>query len=493
VNAVDGEKSIAGGEPSVSSSGNPRMSLPKLPLRVSERKTLLVLMDLLLVNAATLFALWLWTRRDPGRTLSQDFVLSQAHWFLFLTALWLLLASVNDFYELQTAAKFLSSAVTLLRITAFMLLVYLLIYFFSPRNSLPRLFVLFYAVLSFILLALWRSGYALFFSRRPFQRRAIIVGAGTSGQTIVETIRENLGPDYQIVGYIDDDPGKRGQVIKGVSVIGTRRDLASLVKAKDISEVILAITHNLHHELFRALIDCQEQGVQITPMPLLYEEITGKVPVEHIGDSWPVVLPLDHPSTRGFFPLFKRAVDLSIAAIGLTAFVILLPLVALSLYIDSPGPIFYTQERVGKGGKTFRLTKFRSMIPNAEKEGVAVWAKEGDPRITWVGRFLRLTRLDELPQFINVLKGEMSVVGPRPERPEFVAELEERIPFYRVRHSVKPGMAGWGLVRYGYADSIEDALEKVQYDLYYIKHQSIYMDLLILAKTMGAMITFRGR
>jgi exopolysaccharide biosynthesis polyprenyl glycosylphosphotransferase len=469
------------------------MPLPKLPLQISERKTLLVFIDVLLVNAATLFALWLWTRRDPWRSLSQGFVLSQAHWFLSLTALWLLLASVNDFYELKTAANLLSSALTLLRITALMLLVYPLIYFFSPRNSLPRLFILFYAVLSFFFLGLWRSGYALFFSRLPFQRRAIIVGAGTSGQTIVQTIRENLGPDYQLVGYIDDDHDKQGQVIEGLPVIGTRRDLTSLVMSKDISDVILAITHNMHRELFRALIDCQEQGAQITPMPLLYEEITGKVPVEHIGDNWPAALPLHHPSTGSFFPLFKRAVDLSITAIGLTVLVILLPLVALALYIDSPGPIFYTQERVGKGRKTFRLVKFRSMIPNAEKEGKAVWAKKGDPRITQVGRFLRLTRLDELPQFINVLKGEMSVVGPRPERPEFVAELEEQIPFYRVRHSVKPGMAGWGLVRYGYADSVEDALEKVEYDLYYIKHQSIYLDLLILAKTLGAMISLKGR
>jgi len=469
------------------------MSLPRLPLQISERKTLLVLMDVLLVNLATLLALWLWTLEDPWRTLSRGFVLSQAYWFFFLTALWLLLASVNDFYDLKVADVFLSSAFTLLRITAFMLLVYLLIYFFSPRDSLPRLFILFYAGLSFVLLGLWRSGYALFFSRLPFQRRAIIVGAGAAGQTIAQTIRENLAPNYELVGYIDDDPAKQGQVIEGLPIIGTRRDLASLVTAKNVSEVILAVTYDVHPELFRALIDCQEQGVQITPMPLLYEEITGKVPVEHIGDNWPVALPLDHPSTRGFFPLFKRAIDLSITLIGLTVLVILLPLVALALYIDSPGPIFYTQERVGKGRKTFRLIKFRSMIPNAEQAGEAVWAKKGDPRITRVGRLLRLTRLDELPQFINVLKGEMSIVGPRPERPEFVAELEERIPFYRVRHSVKPGMAGWGLIKYGYADSIEDALEKVQYDLYYIKHQSIYLDLLILARTIGAMVTFRGR
>ncbi len=469
------------------------MSLPKLPLQISERKTLLVFVDLLLVSAATLLSLWLWTLRDPFRPFSREFILSQAHWFLSLTALWLLLASVNDFYDLKVADAFLSSASTLLRITAFMLLVYLLIYFFSPRDSLPRLFILFYAVLCFILLALWRSGYALFLGRQPFQRRAIIVGAGASGQAIAQTIRENLAPNYQLVGYIDDDPAKQGQVVEGLPVVGTRRDLVFLVKAQNVSEVILAVTYNLHLDLFRALIDCQEQGVQITLMPLLYEEITGKVPVEHIGDSWAVALPLDHPSTGGFFPLFKRAVDLSITAIGLTVFAILLPLVALALYVDSPGPMFYTQERVGKGRKTFRLIKFRSMIPNAEREGEAVWAKKGDPRITRVGRFLRLTRLDELPQFINVLKGEMSIVGPRPERPEFVAELEERIPFYRVRHSVRPGMAGWGLVKYGYADSIEDALEKVQYDLYYIKHQSIYLDLLILLKTVGQMLALKGR
>jgi exopolysaccharide biosynthesis polyprenyl glycosylphosphotransferase len=464
----------------------------KLPLQLSERRVLLIIVDLAMVTLAVLLALWLWTLRDPWRVLSRDFVLSQAHWF-FLTTLWLLLASVNDFYEPKIATNFLSSALTLFRITAFMLLVYLLIYFFSPRNSLPRLFILFYAVLSFILLGLWRSGYALFFSRFPFQRRAIIVGAGASGLIIAQTIKENLGPDYQLVGFIDDDPTKQGQVIEGLPVIGTRRDLTSLVKTEDISEVILAITHDMHHELFRALMDCQEQGAQITPMPLLYEEITGKVPVEHIGDNWPVALPLDPPSARGFFPLFKRAVDLSITAVGLAVLVILLPLVSLALYIDSPGPIFYTQKRVGKGGNAFRLIKFRSMIPNAEKAGVAVWAKEGDPRITRVGRILRLARLDELPQFINVLKGEMSIVGPRPERPEFVVELEKQIPFYRVRHSVKPGMAGWGLVKHGYTDSIEDALEKVQYDLYYIKHQSIYLDLLILAKTIGAMISFKGR
>ena len=468
------------------------MSLPKLPLRISERKTLLVFIDLLLVNGATLFSLWLWTMRDPLRPFSQEFILSQAHWFLSLTVLWLLLASVNDFYELKTAANFLSSALTLLRITAFMLLVYFLIYFFSPRDSLPRLFILFYAVLSFILLGLWRSGYALFFGRLPFQRRAVIVGAGASGQTIAQTIRENLGADYQLVGYIDDDPAKQGQVFEGLPVIGAHRDLASLVKAKDVSEVILAITHTVHGELIRAIMDCQEQGVQITLMPLLYEEITGRVPVEHVGDDWSLVLPLDHAAIGGFWPFFKRTLDIIISGLGLIILALLFPILTLAIYIDSPGPIFYTQERVGKGGRTFRLFKFRSMIPSAEASG-AVWAEKNDPRVTRVGRLLRRTMIDELPQLINVLRGEMSIVGPRPERPIFAHQLAEQIPFYRARHAVKPGMAGWALVNYGYSSSVRDALVKLQYDLYYIKHQSIYLDLLILAKTVGAMISFKGR
>jgi len=261
---------------------------------------------------------------------------------------------------------------------------------------------------------------------------------------------------------------------------------------RDVSEIILAVTHALHGELVRAIMDCQEQGIQITLMPLLYEQITGRVPVEHVGDDWSLVLPLDHAALGGFWPFFKRTMDILISGIGLIILATLFPILALAIHIESPGPIFYTQERVGKGGRTFRLFKFRSMVVGAE-EGGAVWAEKNDPRVTRVGRFLRRTMIDELPQFINVLRSEMSIVGPRPERPEFVTELEEQIPFYKVRHSVKPGMAGWALINYGYSSSVRDALVKLQYDLYYIKHQSIYLDLLILAKTMGAMISFKGR
>jgi len=469
------------------------MQRPSLPLRTSERKTLLILMDLLLVNGSILIALWLWTLRDPRRTLSPEFVLTQVHWFPFLSALWFLLASPNDFHRPQIAANFRSSCLILVRITALMLLAYLVIYFFSPPDSLPRVIVLFYAAISFVLLAFWRAVYAFFLIRAPFRCRAIIVGAGRAGRTIAQAIRENLAPSYQLSGYIDDDPAKQGQVVEGVPIVGTRYDLVPVVKENAISEVILAITHEIHGELVQAIMDCQEQGIQIIPMSVLYEEITDRVPVEHIGHNWSVLLPLDHAATGSLFPMVKRTIDVAIAIVGLLILAILLPFIALALHLDSPGPIFYSQDRVGKGGRLYRLLKLRTMVPDAEAEAGAVWAKEKDPRVTRVGRFLRVTHIDELPQFINIFRGEMSVVGPRPERPEFVAELEKRIPFYRLRHAVRPGMAGWALVKHGYSSSVEDALIKLEYDLYYIKHQSIYLDLLILAKTIGAMISFKGR
>ena len=449
-------------------------------------------MDLLLVNGATLIALWVWSLR-AGRPLTKAFALSQAHWFPLFSALWLLLASLNDFYDLKVVADPRASSSALLRISALVLAAYLLIYFlYPPRRPLPRGIVLYQAAASFALIGLWRAGYISLLGRPTFRRRAIVVGAGWAGRTIARTIRK-LSPGYYLVGFVDDDPTKQGQVIENLPVLGTRRDLLSLVRTNDIAEVILAITQGVDGELLQTLMDCQEQGVAITPMATLYEELTGRVPVEHIGDAWYIALPLDYASTGGFYPLLKRALDISVAMVGLVLFGFFFPFIALAIVLDSPGPVFYTQERVGKGGRTYRLIKLRTMVPDAEREGKAIWARESDPRVTRVGRFLRRMRLDELPQFINVLRGEMSVVGPRPERPEFVGELEEQLPFYRMRHAVKPGMAGWAMLHQDYAGSVEDALVRLQYDLYYIKHQSLWLDVLILLRALGKILSLRGR
>ncbi len=277
-----------------------------------------------------------------------------------------------------------------------------------------------------------------------------------------------------------------------LSILGTLDSLKEIINDYQVDTLILAPESEVNGQAFQALTDSLELGVEITPMPVLYEELTGRVPVEHVGESWQVAMPLDHPLTRPLNRFLKRAKDIVLASIGCLILAPLFPFIALAIYIESPGPIFYKQERVGKGGKVFKAYKFRSMVPDAEK-GRPVWAKKNDERVTRVGKFLRKTHLDEFPQFINILKGEMSAVGPRPERPEFVEELAREIPFYRVRHAVKPGMAGWGLVRQGYGASKEDTLVKLQYDLYYIKHQSLWFDIVILIKTIFDTLTLRGR
>jgi lipopolysaccharide/colanic/teichoic acid biosynthesis glycosyltransferase len=189
----------------------------------------------------------------------------------------------------------------------------------------------------------------------------------------------------------------------------------------------------------------------------------------------------------------KRAFDVACALVGLIGFALLLPFLALAIRLDSAGAIFYSQTRVGQGGRIFTVRKLRTMITGAEQNGQAVWATPNDPRVTRVGRILRRLHLDEVPQFLNVLRGEMSVVGPRPERPELVARLEQQIPFYRLRHAVKPGIAGWAVTQADKVYTVEDARLRVEYDLYYIKHQSIWLDLWILSRTVWHVLTFKGR
>jgi exopolysaccharide biosynthesis polyprenyl glycosylphosphotransferase len=272
----------------------------------------------------------------------------------------------------------------------------------------------------------------------------------------------------------------------------TIRDLVRCTKENNVPEIILAITNDFSHSLFDALLECKVQGVEIILMPILYEQLTGQVPIDHIGNNWTVALPLESAEAGGWYPIAKRLFDIVGALVGFVVFLPLLPFLALAIKLDSPGPVFYSHTRAGRGGKLFRLTKLRTMIVEAEKNG-AKQAQENDPRITRVGRYLRKLRLDEMPQLLNVLKGEMSAVGPRPERPEHLKEFDNMIPFHRLRNSVKPGMAGWAVINYDYIDSIEDAKVRLQYDLYYIKHQSFTLDLSILLRTIGQLFEFRGR
>jgi exopolysaccharide biosynthesis polyprenyl glycosylphosphotransferase len=379
-------------------------------------------------------------------------------------------------------------ALALLELTAG----YLALYFFLPRNALPRLFYLFFAVVAMISVTMWRWAYATLFTLPPLRRRILIVGAGWAGRVLAQALVNQEQADYHVVGFVDDDPAKQGTKVAGLPVLGGSAEMLRLVRRYRVDDVVLAITHELRGELFQALLDCQAVGVHMIHMPDLYEQLTRQVPVEHVDEGWVLGALNGFPSPGHLERAARRLLDLFCGSLGLIGLGCLLPFICLAIYLDDGGPVFYTQVRAGLGGRPFRVIKFRTMRTDAEPDGRPRWAREGDDRATRVGRILRKTRLDELPQVINILRGEMSVVGPRPERPEFIAELEKQIPFYRARLVVKPGLTGWAQIHYGYGNSVKDALIKLQYDLYYIRHRSLWLDLYVIFKTVGVVLRGSG-
>lgn len=457
---------------------------------MKERRLFLTLIDLLFVNAAVVIAFAVWSLRGDKEL--RELLTTQAYWFVLLSVLWLVCEYLSGLYDLRVVAQFHATVRALAQTFVLVLIAYLAIFFSAP-TELPRGIVVYHGIAAMGLIALWRAAYIRVAPRTPFRRRALIVGAGSAGREIARTIQTQFHAHYDLVGFVDDDPAKQGRVIEGLLVLGTRADLRRLITQQRVAEIILAITRDISDGLFRALLDAQELGVEIEPMPVVYEQITGRVPVDYIGDSWYVALPLVHAATGGFNRAFKRCFDVVLALVGLVVFAGLLPFIALAIRLDSAGAIFYSQTRVGQGGRIFVVRKLRTMVADAERAGKAVWTVKNDPRITRVGRILRRLHLDEVPQFWNVLRGEMSVVGPRPEQPEIAAQLEKQIPFYRLRHAVKPGIAGWAITHADYVDSVEAARERVEYDLYYIKHQSLWLDVWILFRTIGHVLTFKGR
>lgn len=463
----------------------------RVQLRISERRLVLMAGDALAVIASVFIALWIWAQVADYRY-GLDFLLPQVIWFFVLSGLWFLLSNANDYYELSIAADKWVSLQRLLLITLQLLVVYVVVFFFSERNSLPRLFIIYYGMVSFILLLLARVLNPALIGWASAPRRVLVVGTDWAAKTIIDVIRSHARTSYDVVGVVGDGQVTSTQV-RDVPVLGDASDLLDFVHREQITELIVTSTRELTGDTFQAVMDAYEHGLVITPMPLLYERITERVPVEHVGDHWAVVLPISGTSVFNPYPLLKRIMDVMMALIGLAIFIPLLPIIALVIYLDSPGSIFYSQERVGLNGRTFKLTKLRTMIPNAEQKTGAVFAQDGDPRVTRFGRFMRKTRLDELPQLFNVLKGDMSMIGPRPERPEHVQRLQENIPFYRTRHIIRPGLTGWAQVKYSYGKDDKDALVKLQYDLYYIRHQSTILDIGILIRTVGKVLRMSGQ
>jgi exopolysaccharide biosynthesis polyprenyl glycosylphosphotransferase len=352
--------------------------------------------------------------------------------------------------------------------------------------------VLYFLAAVVILTLVWRAIYVKLFTAPGLLRRVLIVGAGDSGRTLLRAIKELWPPPFHLVGLIDDDASKLGQEIEGAKVLGDNKKLLALTEDESISDLIVAILGGMNGEMFQALLDAQQRGVEITRMPVAYEELLGRVPIRHLEADWLLRSFVDEVRVSGIYLLTKRLIDIAGALIGCAILAVVLPFAALATLVESGRPVWLLQTRLGQGGRAYRVIKLRTMRRDAEADGQPQWAQDRDPRVTRVGTILRKTHLDEFPQFLNVLAGSMSIVGPRPERPELVAELEEAIPFYRARLLAKPGVTGWAQVSYGKGASVEGSAEKLEFDLYYIKHRSFLMDIWIILRTVGSVIGITG-
>lgn len=470
----------------------------RLRLRVSERRVVLMLVDILLVNLALIVATSLTGSLVP----TFDNILAYNKWFIALTIVWIGTATFFDCYSLSRSA----STTAGLKVTLFATITTVVVYTFIPVVTpewQARSAFFAQLVLTVALVAGWRVTYARVFVQPSFQQRAIVVGAGKAGRALAAAIKAApandanpyRGTGYQVLGFIDDDPAQRSAMIEGVPVLGDHRALAQVAKQLHVDEIIVAITHRhaIEDDLFNALLHCRELGYRVVTMPTVYERLTGRLPIDHVGRDLEMVVPMDDNAGERAYQAAKRLMDLALGAVGMLLMGLVIIPVAISNARTSPGPLFYKQRRVGQGGKVFEVYKFRSMRPDAEKGTGAVWAQKNDNRITPAGRILRKTRLDEMPQFINVLKGEMSVIGPRPERPEFVNALSLLLPFYRARHAVKPGITGWAQISYGYGSTNEDSHVKLEYDLYYVKHANFLLDLRIVLQTLPVMLLGKGQ
>jgi exopolysaccharide biosynthesis polyprenyl glycosylphosphotransferase len=464
-------------------------------LRLGERQALLLVVDFLMAVLALVVSLYFWGSADRFPSFGWDFILRRVPiWYLLLPAIWVvLLVEIYDVHRAGDWAKTVRgvSLAVLIGVGA-----YLLLYFYyvdPPRSLLPRRGMAAFVISATVLTLAWRRLYIRIFTGSQFMRRVLLVGGGRSGQMLLTIIQDLWPPPFYLVGIIDDDPEKQGKKICDVPVVGDSQNLPEIINEQHVSDIIVAISGEMQGRMFQSLLDTQELGVEITRMPVAYEEMLGRVPIRILEADWILRSFVDQARVSGFFLVGKRMLDILGGLFGLVIMLVVLPFVSLMILLDDGFPVFYLQTRSGKGGQPYQILKFRTMRRDAEADGKPQWAKEDDERATRSGRLLRRTHLDELPQFLNVLRGDMSLVGPRAERPELVDMFQRHVPFYRARLMVKPGITGWAQVNFGYASTIDETITKLEYDLYYIKHRSIFMDLLILLRTPSTMFGFRGR
>ncbi len=397
-----------------------------------------------------------------------------------------------DLYDLRTIVDTRDLLVRLLQALGATSLILAVIYFWLPDWVIGRGVFLYAAVLIISLILAWRLFFSWLTKRAAPRERLLLVGTNAASIALARELferRQELG--VEIVGFVDPDPSRVGAAVINPGVIGTIDDIPALVQRLNVDRVVVSLSDARGRLPMDRLLDIRVQnGVNFDHLASVYEEYTGKIAVENLRPSWFIFA--DGFRKTHVSVAIKRMFDVAVSLAALAVGLPLMAIVALLVKVTSHGPVLYQQERVGLNGRTFAVYKFRSMRVDAEAASGPVWSSKNDDRVTPVGRFLRRARLDEIPQLWNVLRGDMSFVGPRPERPMFVRELTAKIPFYGQRHVLKPGLTGWAQVRYTYGASVEDAIEKLQYDLYYIKNLSFALDLVIVLETIKTVLLRRG-
>jgi len=471
---------------------NPKSRPKRWHLRASERIMILLIGDFLMAGAALFLALYFWAAGDAWMQFSLEFIIQRPpFWYFLLPFFWVVF--LVELYDIHRASNSRETLKGIGLATLIYALIYLLVYFTSEPNSLPRRGVASFIGFAALFTLLWRLVYIRIFTAPHLLRRVLIVGAGIAGQAIVEVISKQWPPPFFTVGLVDDDPQKLGTKVENFDVIGSSKNLMNLIAEHQITDLILSITGEMHGEMFQAILTAQENGVRLTLMPQIYEEIMSRVPIFLLEAEWIVRSFVEKSHTSSTYQLSKRLLDFAGGLVGTLIMLALSPFISLAIILESGFPIFFTQERLGRGGQSYKIIKFRTMARDAEKEGEARMAEENDERVTKVGWFLRKTHLDEFPQFLNVLRGEMSLVGPRAERPPMVAHFQKALPFYRARLLVKPGVTGWAQINFGYAGTVEETAIKLEYDLYYIEHRTLLMDISIILRTIWNVLGLKGQ
>ena len=443
------------------------------------RKIILLIGDLTLLYGALAITLWL-----RFSYINSELWYRHLMSFTVVFAVWVLVFFINGLYEIekvQQGFKFYGTLVQNLVINTVLAIAFF--YIVGDITGIkPQTILLILVGIFTIFFLLWRKIFYKLMSSDKLGSNLAIIGIHAESLSLAEEIIKKPQLGYKLKLIINPDSSAINEKINNVDVSRDISEMRDKILEHEINTVVAINDPKYSPEVARYLFENIDLKIQYFNLTDFYEKITGKIPVSSLERHW--FLENITQKNQQWFNISKRIIDILMASFFGLLSLLILPFIALAIKLESKGPLIYKQKRVGLNNKVFTVYKLRSMAKNAEKNG-AQWAKENDSRITKVGKFIRKTRIDEIPQFINILKGNMSFVGPRPERPEFVTTLKEEIPFYNERHLVKPGLSGWAQISFPYGASVDDAKQKLQYDLFYIKNQSIALDISIILKTIN--------